>query len=543
MMEHTLDWISADAKVLKAGNTPILLRGMGLGGWLLPEGYMWRIPKSIDRPRTIEKLILDLCGTDYAQRFWSHYHELFMSEDDIRFIKDNGFNSIRLPFNARTLFIVDEQGISFYDPIIKLIDKCIHWCRIHGIYVILDMHGAPGGQTGANIDDSEHDQPQLFQEEHFQSQCVTMWRMLAMRYAHEPTIAGYDLLNEPLPEWFSQYNTEVMPLYRRIRDAIREVDTRHMLILEGTHWATDWTIFDELAIDPYDSNYMLEFHKYWNNPDEESIVKFLNYRNLLEVPIFMGEGGENNLWWYTVLFPLLEELNISWNFWTYKKMDGPNSVVSFDRPKNWDMLEHLIDHQEMVSPLVAIEIFDGFLESLQQVRHPSSNTSYYQHAVIHSLKRQPPLEIPAEGFCAAHITEEKAAGAEFRIGEKATIAFRDGHEGPVDFCRQGGEPQPEDQLLCVQLHAGEWLEYLVTCEKSSSYALSIVVKNIHPSNVAVALDGLGIMETEIVGTSGYHEHAMGNIRMAAGKHRLRIKNIGSDISLHLISLKKERNRE
>ena len=491
MMVHTLDWISADSKALKAGNTPILLRGMGLGGWLLPEGYMWRLPKSIDRPRTIEKLIQDLCGKDYAQRFWVRYHELFIGEDDIRFIKDHGFNSIRLPFNARTLFVMDDHEISFCDPIIKLIDKCIHWCRTHGIYVILDMHGAPGGQTGANIDDSEHDQPQLFQEELFQSQCVTMWRMLAMRYAHEPTIAGYDLLNEPLPEWFSQYDTKVMPLYRRIRDAIREVDTRHMLILEGTHWATNWTIFNELAIDPFDSNYMLEFHKYWNNPDKESIAKFLYYRNLLEVPVFMGEGGENNLWWYTVLFPLLEELNISWNFWTHKKMDGQNSVVSFNRPTNWNLLEHMVDHRDSVSSSDAIEIFEGFLESLQQVRLPSQNNPHYQHAVICSLKRLPPIEIPAEGFCEAHITVEKTAGAEFRIGEKATIAFCDGHVGPVDFCRQAGEPQPEDQLLCVRLHAGEWLEYLVTCEESSSFALSIVVKNVQPSNIAVALDEIG----------------------------------------------------
>ena len=39
-----------------------------------------------------------------------------------------------------------------------------HLCRRHRIYVFIDMHAAPGGQTGQNIDDNASDYPELFTE-------------------------------------------------------------------------------------------------------------------------------------------------------------------------------------------------------------------------------------------------------------------------------------------------------------------------------------------------------------------------------------------
>lgn len=150
--------------------------------------------------------------------------------------------------------------------------------------------------------------------------------MLAERYKDEWIVAGYDLLNEPLPEWFAEHNDQVMPLYREIIAAIREVDARHMIILEGVHWATDWSIFEEKPGNELpDQNLMLQFHKYWNNPDTESIQKYLDAREQLNVPLFMGEGGENNKDWYAGAFRLFEDHGISWNFWTWKKLDTDNS--------------------------------------------------------------------------------------------------------------------------------------------------------------------------------------------------------------------------
>src|SRR6476646_6770490 len=51
----------------------IMLRGVGLGNWLLPEGYMWKFGSQTDRPQRIEKLVEELIGPANARRFWEEY--------------------------------------------------------------------------------------------------------------------------------------------------------------------------------------------------------------------------------------------------------------------------------------------------------------------------------------------------------------------------------------------------------------------------------------------------------------------------------------
>ena len=48
--------------IVNASGEKIYLKGVGLGNWLLPEGYMWKFGGLGDRPRKIEKLVSDLLG-------------------------------------------------------------------------------------------------------------------------------------------------------------------------------------------------------------------------------------------------------------------------------------------------------------------------------------------------------------------------------------------------------------------------------------------------------------------------------------------------
>lgn len=105
-----------------------------------------------------------------------------------------------------------------------------------------------------------------------------------------------------------------------------------MMTAEGLHWATNFSCFTEVI----DDNILLHFHKYWSNPDKESIKAYVDKREGLGVPIFMGEGGENSLAWYFEAFRLYEQHDIPTNFWSYKKMETKNSVISFDKPDKWD---------------------------------------------------------------------------------------------------------------------------------------------------------------------------------------------------------------
>ena len=368
-----MSYVHACGRHLERDGLPILLRGFGLGGWLLPEGYMWKLPSPCDRPRRMEALVARLCGEGYAASFWQRYLDTYITQADIAWIAQEGFNCVRLPINARHL----SDGTAW-----PYIDACIAWGRAHGVYVMLDMHGAPGGQTGQNIDDCENDQPELFQNPAHQDALVSLWRQIALRYRDQEMVVGYDLLNEPLPNFFAQYNALLLPLYRRIAAAIREVDPHHMLVLEGLHWATDFSVFEPLRLQPLDDNCLLQFHKYWSPPDVESLRPFIDCAQALGMPLLAGESGENNLDWYAAAFPMYERHGMSWSFWSYKKMACDNSPVTFAMPEGWAHIVQCAAGGALPRD-EAIPIFDAFLANVASATHCP--------AVIRALTKRAPI--------------------------------------------------------------------------------------------------------------------------------------------------------
>lgn len=494
-MEEVYGFIKRQGQSIVNGHgEKILLRGVGLGGWLLPEGYMWRLPKAGDRPRRMEAFIEAVTDREYASSFWQTYEDRFIGEGDIIRIKEEGFNSIRLPFNSRTLFNLEENlshdsivdnrkdtksTIIVNRRILGLMDRMMDWCEKHRLYVVLDMHGAPGGQTGQNIDDSRRDQPELFMSPLHRNQMIDCWRFLAQHYKDRWIIAGYDLMNEPLPEWFSQYNGQVMPLYKDITKVIREADKQHMIILEGVHWSTDWSVFYPTDSDEglyesgnlFDDNIMLQFHKYWNNPDVESIKPYTDARELFNVPIFMGEGGENNVHWYAGAFQLFDQLDISWNFWTYKKMDNTNSLCSVLKPTDWDLICSHLENASQLSPDHAKSILNKYLENIL-----FSNCDYNK-CVVDSLLRRPPVKIPAIFYdfmgeeISYHVENNRVDKIDFRIEEKVRLEHVSGELRAADFGHSGGEEWKNDQRMSVHLSEGEWVNYSIRVDRQDKYKL------------------------------------------------------------------------
>lgn len=442
-----MDYIKSTKNGLMCGNEAILLRGFGLGGWLLPEGYMWKLFSKCDRPRKMEALISNLCGKEYANNFWKKYYDTYIREKDIAFIAKEGFNSVRLPLNARHLCETVNGQTTFIEDTIHLVDELISWCRKYEIYVILDMHGAPGGQTGQNIDDSENDEPELFMNKDYSNQLIEIWKLLAKRYKDEVVVAGYDLLNEPLPNWSNKYNSKVLPLYRDLISEIRKIDREHMIILEGVHWATDFTVLDDFTKQEAKDNILLQFHKYWNNPDKETLKEFIKVSERLEIPLFMGEGGENNCDWYTTAFPMYEKLNISWNFWSYKKMSCTNSPITFDIPNGYEELTDYLNGDKELKADRAKEIFDDFLLCVSNDRINAE--------VLCALKRQVPITIPCEAYEDYVVTTSRRLGANLRMDDPVTLLFANGKTGEVDYRGQGGAHQLEEDNIVVELSAKE----------------------------------------------------------------------------------------
>jgi len=305
---------------------PLLLRGTNLGNWLVREGYMFRFEGGPQSAREIEALVNELLGPEAAAKFWQTYLDRYITRDDIQFLKRVGFNSIRVPIHYKYFESDEAEGF-------KLLDRVVEWSREAGLYVAIDMHAAPGGQTGANIDDS-WGYPWLYDSPQEQQHTIAVWKRIATHYRDSETVLGYDLLNEPIPHYpeLKKYDSQLEPLYRRMVAGIREVDKSHIVILGGAQWDTNFSVFSP----PFDKNSMYTFHKYWMKPEQSEIQAYVDFRDKYQVPIWMSESGENTDGWITRFRELLEKNQIPWAFWPYKKMDSPRGIVSFARPQYWD---------------------------------------------------------------------------------------------------------------------------------------------------------------------------------------------------------------
>jgi hypothetical protein len=322
---------SKGRELLDPSGKPLVLRGINLGNWLVPEGYMFRMD-AVNSPRLLHQLTAELLGPDAARDFWVRFQDTYITRDDIQLIKDSGFNSVRVPFNYRSFTPEDQPGV-WTGRGFELLDRAIGWCREAGLWVVLDMHCAPGGQTGDNIDDS-WGYPWLFESPESQERTIAVWRKIAEKYKSETIVAGYDLLNEPIAHHFDtkKLNPKLEPLYQRIVKAIREVDPNHLIFLEGAQWASKFDMFGQ----PFDPRLVYSFHKYWTDTGQQVIQEYLDFAAKYNVPLYMGESGENNDEWVRKFRTTLDQHNIGWCFWPYKKLDSTSCVASIEKPARFD---------------------------------------------------------------------------------------------------------------------------------------------------------------------------------------------------------------
>jgi endoglucanase len=316
-------------EIVDGAGKPLLLRGTNLGNWLVPEGYMWHLNNGgPESPREIEALITELVGPRRAHDFWRSYRENYITQSDIHLIKQCGFNSIRVPLHYKFFETDDAEGFT-------LLDRVVQWAHQENLYIILDMHAAPGGQTGKNIDDSDG-YPWLFSDSSAQEHAVAVWQRLARHYRNNPTVLGYDLLNEPIPNYpgLERFNASLEPFYKRLATAIRQVDNHHILILGGAQWDTNFAVFGP----PFDKNAVYTFHRYHAAAEQATVQRYVDFRDQNNVPIWLGESGENADEWIAKFVEVLEKNDIGWAFWPYKKMQATTSVVSFPAPEGWDSI-------------------------------------------------------------------------------------------------------------------------------------------------------------------------------------------------------------
>jgi endoglucanase len=245
-------------KIIAPGGSELHLKVIGLGNWLVQEAYMFKFEGDVHAsPREIHELVNELIGPEAARNFSRKFIDRYAAKADIEFLKKAGFNSVRVLFNYRVL-TPEGSPAKWTERGFEPLEHVIEWSRAAGLYVILDMHCAPGGETGANIDDS-WGYPWLYESPAGQKSVADVWHKIAERHKDEPTVMDYDLMNEPLPSWpeLRRYDSVLEPVLKRITAAIREVDQNHIIILEVPPCYSTLSAFGP----PFDAKCVYSFHK------------------------------------------------------------------------------------------------------------------------------------------------------------------------------------------------------------------------------------------------------------------------------------------
>ena len=271
--------------LIKPDGTKLFIMGTNLGNWLNPEGYMFKFSKT-NSPRFINEMFCQLVGPDFTAEFWKAFKDNYITREDVQFIKNTGANTIRLPFHYKLFTDEDFMGLTANQDGFARVDSVVEWCSEADLYLILDMHDAPGGQTGDNIDDS-YGYPWLFESETSQQLYCDIWRKIAERYKNEPVILGYELFNEPIAPYFpnmEELNGKLEDIYKKGVAAIREVDTNHIILLGGAQWNGNFKPFTDSK---FDDKIMYTCHRYGGDPTKEAIQSIIDFRDKVNLPMYM----------------------------------------------------------------------------------------------------------------------------------------------------------------------------------------------------------------------------------------------------------------
>jgi aryl-phospho-beta-D-glucosidase BglC (GH1 family) len=559
-------FLKADGKkIVDEKGKNVLLRGMGLGGWMLQEGYMLHVTKDSRQYRIRERLE-ELMGAAETKEFYDAWLANNTRKIDVDSMRRWGFNSVRLPmhYNLYTLPIEKEPVAgknTWLDKGFKMTDDLLAWCKANHMYLILDLHAAPGGQgNDLNISDRNTDNPSLWDSEANKQKMIALWRKLADRYKNEPNIAGYDIINEPnfgfddpandkngLKE---KTNAPLRKLMVDITTAIRQVDKKHIIIIEGNGWGNNYN-----GILPgWNKNMVLSFHKYWNYNDQKSVEHVVKTRDQYNMPVWLGETGENSNVWLTEAIGLLEKNNIGWALWPLKKM-GNNNPIEIPSNLNYDDVTNYLNTGR--NKPKESNVYSGTLE---MATYAKLENAIIHHDVIDAIFRQPHTTA-TKPFKANKISNGTIINAvDYDLGRNGYAYFdtdtadyhvstgkygkgNNGHLYRNDGVDIAKDSAAYNSYYVTDIEKGEWLQYTLKVTTPSIYTVKLkVAAAADDGKITLNVNG-ATQAINVPGTGGFKKWQvieLKNIHLKAGANKVRVYADMGGFNLHWMKFDKQK---
>ncbi|GHT77373.1 hypothetical protein FACS189463_3590 [Bacteroidia bacterium] len=468
-----------------------ILKGIGLGGWALQEPYMLQLSGIARTQQQIREKIAGVIGEEATETFYQQWIQNGVTREDIDSLAAWGFNSIRFPMHYRSFtFPIEEEPVkgenTWIEAGFQLTDSLLAWCKANRMYLMLDLHAAPGGQ-GNDVAISDASEIRLWQSVENQQKTIALWEKIAERYAHEEWIGGYDILNEPNYGFENQddkngcsesQNQPLRKLLMEITQAIRKVDPNHIIVLSGNCWGNNYNGIFPL----WDKNTVISFHKYWTYNAEKEIEFALKMREEQDAPLWVSESGENSNAWFNDALRLFDKHGIGWCWWTYKRL-GLTCPMEVKMPAGYkELLQYWSGKGEKPSRESASQVMNQLLEN-----YKIANTVFHKDYIDalfrqtqsdeaipfkkHQLKKSLTMAAVDYDLGRSGIAYHDADSANYRSSTQVSIPWNHGN-----VYRNDGVDISEDSIAgyCVgRTEAGEWLQYTIEVEKAGKYSITL----------------------------------------------------------------------
>jgi endoglucanase len=420
----------------------VILKGCNLGNWFALEMWMLHIfDNRIPDQYTLENILTERFGNSEKQRLMDVFRQNWIVEQDYDIIKSFGMNCVRLPL-YHSLIEDENNPETLRSDAWKWLDFAVAAAEKRGIYTIIGLHGAAGGQS-----DMGHcgrvDHARFWGSDENKQRTNWLWQQIAKRYKDRPSVAGYDILNEPWGADMPEQNKISESIYK----AIRAVDSKHLIFIQG-HGNVDG------LADPKEKNFknvVYSAHCYpgiFGNgrPTRKNHTRFLKVElkkideklRKYDVPFLMGEfnalytsaGGAEMMRHH---YDTYENYGWAATMWSYKVLTIPGE----ERRAFWEMVTN-------EKPLPNIDFFTASIDEIESYfKFLSSGTVVYEdlrkaltQSTIPPLPDPPP---PAEPITSAPANDKLVSWQATDIGSAIKGGQKVYSESKIDLYGYGAD--------------------------------------------------------------------------------------------------------
>lgn len=297
-----------------------------------------------DSDYKLRQLLTQRFGTAGRDELILSFIKSWITEKDIKWISEQGFNLIRVPIGYRTLTTDEDSALpeklTYNEEVFKVVDDLLNWCEKYGVYAVIDLQESPGGHN-----DYSGFPAYLYENEKMQTFTVELWKYISSRYKNRDIVAMYSLLAEPFSAPSVNARDE---MYDKLVKGIRENGDDHLLVIHdgfmGMGSLPDPKVYNW-------SNVVYSTHIFEFDATSLSAYQMLiqlydgiytEAQKNQEVPYFIGSFStiKDVDWAYDALSELIkwyEKRGYHWSLWTYKRIDNPEAKLLFNHSSMWGL--------------------------------------------------------------------------------------------------------------------------------------------------------------------------------------------------------------